>query len=323
MRKIIFKVIKWILLVLILILAVIVVWNYACKRNEAGKVKDAYGQSVEVAGKNMVVDINGEENETTIILLPGWGSPSPVLEFLPLAEQLSKKYIVITIEPFGYGLSDVAGTERNIDTIVEELHECVKELDYNQYYLMAHSLSGLYSLYWANVYPQEVQGFIGIDPSVPKQSDEEPFPINMIALNKLSAYLQKVKNITGITRLQSVAHSEKAIYADLSYGYSEKQLEVYRILSMDYMYNKDVMNELKHMEETLETVRDMKFPEDLPVLQFISSSNCEIMDLWEPLHKEVITETGRSEVIRMDGGHYLHFERRQEIVEKVNEWILN
>lgn len=90
MRKIIFKVIKWILLVLILILAVIVVWNYACKRNEAGKVKDAYGQFVEVAGKNMVVDINGEENETTIILLPGWGSPSPVLEFLPLAEQLSK-----------------------------------------------------------------------------------------------------------------------------------------------------------------------------------------------------------------------------------------
>ena len=54
MRKIIFKVIKWILLVLILILAVIVVWNYACKRNEAGKVKDAYGQSVEVAGKKMV-----------------------------------------------------------------------------------------------------------------------------------------------------------------------------------------------------------------------------------------------------------------------------
>ena len=45
------------------------------------------------------------------------------------------------------------------------------------------------------------------------------------------------------------------------------------------------------------------------------------MDLWEPLHKEVITETGRSEVIRLDGGHYLHFERRQEIVEKVNEWI--
>lgn len=323
MRKRIFKVIKWILLALILVLAVMVVWNYACKRNEAGKVKDVYGQSVEVAGKNMFVDIKGEENETTIILLPGWGSPSPVLEILPLAEQLSEEYRVITIEPFGYGLSDVAGTERNIDTIVEELHECVKELGCNQYYLMAHSLSGLYSLYWANVYPQEVQGFIGIDPSVPKQSDEEPFPISMVALNKLSAYLQKVKNITGITRLQSVGYPEKAIYADLSYGYSEKELEVYRILSMDYIYNRDVMNEMNHMEETLEIVRDMKFPESMPVLQFISSSNCEIMDLWEPLHREVITEADRSEVIRLDGGHYLHFERQQEIAEKVNGWILN
>lgn len=323
MRKFIFKVIKWILLALILILAVMVVWNYICKRNEADKVKDAYGQSVEVADKNMVVDIKGEENKTTIILLPGWGSPSPVLEFLPLAEQLSEEFKVVTIEPFGYGLSDVAGMERNIDTIVEELHECVKELGCNQYYLMAHSLSGLYSLYWANAYPQEVQGFIGIDSSVPKQSDEEPFPISMIALNKLSAYLQRAKNVTGMTRLQSVGHPEKAIYADLAYGYSEKELEVYRILSMDCMYNKDVMNELNHMEETLETVRDVKFPEDLPVLQFISSSNCEIMDLWEPLHREVITETDRSEVIRLDGGHYLHFERRQEIVEKVNEWILN
>ena len=92
---------------------------------------------------------------------------------------------------------------------------------------------------------------------------------------------------------------------------------------MDYIYNRDVMNEMNHMEETLEIVRDMKFPESMPVLQFISSSNCEIMDLWEPLHREVITEADRSEVIRLDGGHYLHFERQQEIAEKVNGWILN
>lgn len=150
---------------------------------------------MEVMGKNMIVDVKGEENATTIILLPGWGSPSPVLEFLPLADILSEKFRIITIEPFGYGLSDESGTERKLDTIVEELHECTKQLGCNQYYLMAHSLSGLYSLYWANMYPQEVQGFIGIDSSVPKQSDEEPFSISMVALNKLSAYLQKSKNV--------------------------------------------------------------------------------------------------------------------------------
>lgn len=321
MRKRIFKVIKWILLALILALAVMAVWNYACKRNEAAKVEDAYGQSVQVAGKSMVIDIKGEENKTTIILLPGWGSPSPVLEFLPLAEQLSEKYRVITIEPFGYGLSDEIGTERNIDTIVEELHECTEKLGCNQYYLMAHSISGLYSLYWANAYPQEVQGFIGIDSSVPKQDENEPFPISTVTLNKLLAYVEKAKNILGITRLQSVEHPENAIYADLTYPYSESELEVYRILSMDYAYGKDVMNELEHMEENLETVREMKFPESVPVLQFVSSDNCEVMEVWEKLHEDVITETETSEVIKLDGGHYLHYERKEEIIEKVNRWI--
>ena len=184
---------------------------------------------MEVMGKNMIADVKGEENAITIIVLPGWGSPSPVLEFLPLVDRLSERFRIITIEPFGYGLSDESGTERKLDTIVEELHECTKQLGCDQYYLMAHSLSGLYSLYWANMYPQEVQGFIGIDSSVPKQSDEEPFPISMVALNKLSAYLQKAKNVTGITRLQSISHPEKAIYADLSYEYTEEELETYRM----------------------------------------------------------------------------------------------
>lgn len=152
-----------------------------------------------VDGYNIVVDVKGEENETTIILLPGWGSPSPILEFLPLAEKLSENFRVITIEPFGYGLSDKIGKEREISVVVEELHECTKKLGCDEYYLMAHSLSGLYSLYWANVYPQEVQGFIGIDPSVPKQSDKEPYVISIITLNKLSAYYQILRNVFGIT----------------------------------------------------------------------------------------------------------------------------
>ena len=301
--------------------AALMIWNFICKQAERSKIQAAYGTVVGVNGHNMVVDIKGEDNETTIILLPGWGSPSPVLEFLPLAEELSKDFRVITIEPFGYGLSDRVGTEREISAVVEELRECTQKLGCNQYYLMPHSLSGLYSLYWANTYPQEVKGFIGIDPSVPKQSDDEPLPISMAALNKLSAYFQKTVNGLGITRLLSIGHPENAIYADAVYPYSARELEVFRILSMDYAYSKDIMNEIKHMEASLESVRDMKFPETVPVLQFVSEDNCELLETWETLHREVITETDMSEVLRLEGGHYLHFERKQELVEKVREWV--
>ena len=321
MRKKILKIMKWAGLILLGAAAALMIWNFICKQAEQSKIQAAYGTVVEVNGHNMVVDIKGEDNETTIILLPGWGSSSPVLEFLPLAEELSKDFRVITIEPFGYGLSDRVGTEREISVVVEELHECTQRLGCDQYYLMPHSLSGLYSLYWANAYPQEVKGFIGIDPSVPKQSDEEPLPISMAALNKLSAYFQKAVNVLGITRLRSIGHPENAIYADTVYPYSDKELEVFRILSMDYAYNRDIMNELNHMEDSLESVRDLKFPETIPVLQFVSGDNCELLKTWETLHREVITETDKSEVLRLDGGHYLHYERKQEVVEKVREWL--
>lgn len=321
MKKKIWKAIKTIVLILLGLAAALMVWNFFCKKAEQTKIEAAYGTAVEVDGHSMVADVKGEENETTIILLPGWGSPSPILEFLPLAEELSEDFRVIAIEPFGYGLSDRVGTEREIGVVVEGLHECTQKLGCDQYYLMPHSLSGLYSLYWANAYRQEVKGFIGIDPSVPKQSDEEPLLISMAALNKLSAYFQKAVNILGITRLRPIGHPENGIYADAAYPYSDRELEVFRILTMDFAYSKDIMNEIKHMESSLESVRDMKFPEIVLVLQFISGDNCELLDTWELLHREVITETDMSEVLRLDGGHYLHFERKWEIVEKVREWV--
>lgn len=215
MRKKTFKIIKRVFFVLLVIAAVLMSWNFVCKKTEQPKIEGAYGSIVEVNGHDMVVSTEGAENETTIILLPGWGSASPVLEFLPLAKELSKDYRVITIEPFGYGLSDQSGEERGISQVVEELHECTRKLGCDQYYLMAHSLSGLYSLYWANAYPEEVQGFIGIDPSVPKQSDEEPLPISMVTLNRLSAYFQKLSNVLGFTRIGSIRCPEKAVICEI------------------------------------------------------------------------------------------------------------
>lgn len=44
----------------------------------------------------------------------------------------------------------------------------------------------------------------------------------------------------------------------------------------------------------------MKFPNNMPVLQFVSGDNCELMAAWEQLHREVIIEMNKSEVLRLD-----------------------
>ena len=314
---------KWVLLFLLFSALALVLWNQICKLRDSKLLVNAYGQILEVDGRKMVVDIQGTENETTIILLPGSASASPVLEFLPLAEALSKYYRVVTIEPFGYGLSDTTDASRDMDTVVNELHQCVSTLGCDRYYLMAHSLSGLYSLYWANTYPEEVLGFIGIDCSVPGQNEENPYPISITAINKISAYLQKTQNVLGISRALSIGDPKRIIFADFSYDYSEEQLKVYRILALDRSYNTTVLNEQDCFDAHLETVAEMKFPENLPVLQFVASSNCEVMAAWEQLHIDVIAESEFSKVIRVEGGHYLHFSNMVELVETVHRWIIS
>lgn len=307
------------LLIIVINIVILPLWNHLCKMDQPD-VKGSYGQAVEVHGYNMTVDIRGEGSET-IILLPGWGSPSPVLEFLPLAEELAKQFRVITIEPFGYGLSDPSCEERNIDTIVQELHECTQKLGCQQYYLMAHSISGVYSLYWANVYQQEVQGFIGIDCSVPKQFDKKRFPISIVRLNRLAAFMQQLENVTGITRLKSMWRPNRAINADFSFPYSEEELDIFIALSIDYSNNSTVMAELSYMETNLEIVSAMTFPENVPVLHFISEDSCKILDTWELLHRSIITEINKSEVLHFGKEHYLHLEQRHDMAEKVMDWI--
>lgn len=54
----------------------------------------------------MNVLIQGQGTET-VVLLPGFGTGTPALDFKPLVEELSPFYKVVVIEPFGYGLSDI------------------------------------------------------------------------------------------------------------------------------------------------------------------------------------------------------------------------
>lgn len=315
------KIIKWLLIILAAVIVLGTIINSICRLLDKSKLRDAYGREVTVDGRSMRVDVKGDASDPVIILLSGLGCPSPILELEPLAAALSPNYCVVTIEPFGYGLSDLAAQDRTIENVVRELHACVEALGYGEYYLMGHSLGGLYSLYWANQYPEEVQGFIGIDPSVPGMNDEQPFPVSITAINKISAYITKAMNGVGLTRLMTVGHPENAVYADTTYPYTEQELELYRLLSLDKAYNKTVMNEMKYLDANVETTRGMRFPDQMTVLQFVSGSNCDLLSTWEQLHWDVLPENGRGEVVRLEGSHYLHFEYLEQIVAYVQEWI--
>lgn len=54
----------------------------------------------------------------TIVLLPGLGTAAPILDFMPLATELSKTNRVVIVKPFGYGWSDITNDERTLQKFV-------------------------------------------------------------------------------------------------------------------------------------------------------------------------------------------------------------
>ncbi len=273
---------------------------------EQGKI-ETYGQSVRVDGKNMNVFTQGE-GEEIVVLLPGYGTAAPGLDFQPLVDELSPFYKVVVVEPFGYGLSDLTETERSSENIVSEVHEALQQLHIERYILMGHSISGLYGLDYVNKYPNEVSAFVGLDSSVPTIS-EKKIGASIITTIK---FLKQ----SGLARLQVKLGDDP--YAELSYD--EKTKEQLRMLQHKNLYNSTQLNEAEIMYENFKATKNLSFPKDLPVIFFIQA-NHPVTDRWVPEHQRQIKNSVYGQVVTFDGDHYLYRAQAKEIVDSLREFM--
>jgi pimeloyl-ACP methyl ester carboxylesterase len=299
------KIIAGFVIALILFLAITYVVNAICDRIEKKKI-EPYGQSVEVDGKKMNVFIQGNGDQT-IVLLPGQGTPSPVLDFKPLIDELSPDYKVVAIEPFGYGLSDETEKERTTENIVNEIHQAVQQLNLDHYILMGHSITGLYGATYVNNYRDEVQAFIGIDSSVPNQPGmDAKLPLKTLEFLKRSGLMRLIKKLE-VNRYESLPLDQHA---------SEQM----NLISNQVSSNKTMMNELKHLGSNFKNGEKLTYPHDLPMLLFVLSNN-EKNPWWLPLHEEQAKQSQYGKVIPMEGTHYLHHTKYKEIAQEFKAYM--
>jgi len=272
-----------------------------------------YGVKVKVNGKNMVVDIVGEENETTLVLLTAFGVVSPVFFYKPFTEALSDKFKVVTVEPFGYGISDLTKDERTVENIVSELHQALHKLGIDKFYLMAHSIGGIYSLSYANEYPEDVLGFIGIDISTPG--------IEELKDNKETVAMIREEN----ENLKRISEEEltEMIKSDLdpTYNYSKKDFKYLGLIYKNRYSNDVMLNEAENIPRNTEAVEDLVFPKSVPTLQFISSINCGNLPQWKLAHEAIASNSTRSDLFISEGSHMLNIDQKDDIVKKIKDWI--
>ncbi|KAA8786913.1 alpha/beta hydrolase [Paenibacillus amylolyticus] len=304
-RKLFLKIIGGIIAALVLFMGIVFVINLISNGLEKKKI-ESYGQYVQVDGKNMNVSIQGN-GEQTIVLLPGQGTPSPVLDFKLLIDQLTSDYKVVTIEPFGYGLSDRTDKERTSENIVSEIHAAVEQLGLKRYILMGHSITGLYGVSYVKNYPDEVMAFIGIDSSVPNQPGMDvKLPLKSMQFLQTSGLMRLLKNVS--------ADPYKSM------DYDEHTIEQMNLISNQVSSNPTLMNELKHLGSNFKNAENLTYPRNLPVLLFVQSNNTANPS-WIPLHEEQIKQSDQGKMIPMEGSHYLHHTKYKEIAAEFKAYM--
>lgn len=258
------------------------------------------------------------KGENTIVLLSGLGTAAPVLDFEPLANELSKENKVVVVEMPGYGWSDKTADRRTAENIVEEIRGALKKAKVEgPYILMPHSISGIYSMYFADQYPQEVKAIIGIDPTLPEVLDyfSETPP-------EMPQYLKYLAP-SGIARMAIAIKSENFLPLAAKGTYTEENLTITKAISVWNGYNKNVIEETNEITNNINKTKKIELPADMPVLFFTPEEGAVAEDGKSKIafYETQLTDYPASKVIALPGHHYLHWSRYKEMSREANKFM--
>ncbi|WP_081965827.1 alpha/beta hydrolase [Paenibacillus sp. FSL H7-0357] len=310
------RIVRSIVLLLLVVLILGVVANMLVTKYEQ-KRYPAWGQLVEVSGKKMHVYTKGETGNT-IVLLSGLGTAAPVLDFEPLMNELAQNNRVVVVEPFGSGWSERTSKQRTVENIVEEWRTALQKANVKgPYILMPHSISGIYSMYYANKYPSEVKAVIGIDPTLPQAV--EYFKESAPAMPK---YLSMAAP-TGLVRLATYVSPKNVLPISADGTYSDENLKLTKILTAWNAYNKNVVNEASEINNNIKKTKNLSFPSNIPVMIFttkpdkVNEEGKSNITFYETQLKNVAS----NKLVVLEGHHYLHWTHSKKISEEVNEFL--
>jgi pimeloyl-ACP methyl ester carboxylesterase len=309
-------IIRNILLTIGAVLLILIIFNKVMTKYEQKEYR-ALGELVEVDGKNMHVYSKGD-GKNTIVLLSGLGTAAPALDFEPLINELSKNNKVVVVEPFGYGWSDLTNKERTVENIIGEIRVALKKSNISgPYILMPHSASGIYSMYYANKYPDEIKAIIGIDPTLPKALEyfDESAPT-------MPKYMSLVAP-TGIARLALYIIPEDFLPIAEDKTYSDENLKMTKSISTWKGFNENVVNEANELNNNIEKTIDMSFLQDMPVMIFTKEEEKVNEEGKSKLtfYQTQLSNVSLNKLVTLDGHHYLHWTRYKEMNEHVNEFL--
>lgn len=253
-----------------------------------------YGQMVEVNGQKMHVYSMGD-GEKTIVLLPGFGVSLPSADFGPLMRELSKEYTVVCVEYFGTGFSDQADTPRKNENYTEEIRTALSLAGFRApYVFMPHSVSGIYSEYYAAKYPDEVSAIIMLDTTSTAKPEGGNPPRFVYGIAKL-------QQACGLTRISFglMPPAQKA-----ENGYTEKEISDFKLFAY-HVLNDTMIDQSLRVLDNINEVNAIALPQEMPVLKLISSqTEKKVGAEYQKKHLNRLGANAESKIV--DGSHFIY-----------------
>lgn len=272
----------------------------------------------------------------TLVILPAFGSQSPVIQYRTLAAGLGDEYRVVIIEYFGYGYSmSMKNHTRTNENIAHEIKTALEAYGITgPYVLLPHETSAMYAMYFEQVYPELVQGIISIDGLYPAEINDEYYQL------KQKEYVSNV-NITGIFELTGFERILSYLREDIFYInemrempelFGKEELSVYRNRIGSNYLSRTMIREINKLEDNMKEMANYKYPDYLPVLQLLATDrfkeyeNAKKEGLTQidltTLANNVVTNSEIQKIEKVQGGEMIQITNPNELVQVIKAFLL-
>jgi len=270
-----------------------------------------YGERVAVDGGDVnVLHIQGAG--PTLVFLSGLGTSAPAVDFAPLLRELDG-YNLLVVEGFGYGYADTNVGDRTVENITSELHQALEALGVDTpVVLVGHSIAGLYMHYYADEYPGEVAGIVGIDPTPSKVA---AVPNGTMPLGGIAA----VARFTGIERWAAKISPSLSEPDSTAYTQDERA----RIHAMgDWNFaNASVASEWSHVAANTAKAGARPYPANVRVLDFLSTDSVIHESNWLERHQQELKGVRNQRIEIIEGHHYLHWTQAPALGKEIKAFL--
>jgi len=310
---------------IIVALLIVMLLSIGCIYQNSKSKKDVknyrpVGSIYEIKNKKMHI-YTGGTGESTVVFAAGWGTVNPFVDFYPLYDEVSKVAKFAVYDRFGYGYSDFTDEKRDVDSIVEEVHELLNKSEQKPpYILVGHSLASLEIIRFAQKYKDEVKGIVLIDGGNPELYASQK-PATFIA----SFQRQLIK--FGIARIlyntEGFADSINSERNNLSL-LPEELKEEDKVSILLRGSNRNIIDEMKMSQENAKKVCEGGKLSSIPLTIITAGSFGKQNSGWLESQKKLKewSQSSKQFVVK-DAQHYIHQYKPDIIIKEIEEIAKN